>query len=98
MRTLLAVSAVIACAAFGPFIPFLLLVRHGRTQMKKGNFSRYLRAAPAAAILTFAVSIALRAIGLAGLGVYGLAAGIASYPVLNSLVLSRLLARKLDRT
>ncbi len=44
----------LACAAFGPFIPFLLLVRHGRTQMKKGNFDRYLRAAPAAAILTCA--------------------------------------------
>jgi hypothetical protein len=43
-----------ACALLGPFIPFLLLVRHGRTQMKKGNFDRYLRAAPAAAALTFA--------------------------------------------
>ncbi len=44
----------LACAAFGPFIPFLLLVRHGRTQSTKGNLNRYLRAAPAAAILTFA--------------------------------------------
>lgn len=44
----------LACAAFGPFIPFLLLVRHGRTQQRKGNLDRYLRAAPAAAILTFA--------------------------------------------
>jgi len=44
----------VVCAVFGPFIPFLLIVRHGRTQMQKGNFDRYLRAAPAAAILTFA--------------------------------------------
>ena len=38
----------------GPFIPLVLLQRHGATQLRKGNFSRYLRAAPLAAILLVA--------------------------------------------
>lgn len=38
----------------GPFIPPMLLVRHGLTQLRKGNFGRYLRAAPFAAILLVA--------------------------------------------
>ena len=41
----------IALAAAGPLIPPVLLVRHGRTQMRKGNLGRFLRAAPTAAIL-----------------------------------------------
>ncbi len=38
----------------GPLIPPLLLVRHGVTQLRKGNFGRYLKAAPLAAILLVA--------------------------------------------
>jgi hypothetical protein len=38
-------------ALAGPLIPPLLLLRHGRTQMRKGNLGRFLRAAPTAAIL-----------------------------------------------
>lgn len=41
----------LALAAAGPLIPPVLLVRHGRTQLRKGNFARFLRAAPTAAIL-----------------------------------------------
>ena len=35
----------------GPVIPPMLLVRHGITQFRKGNFGRYLKAAPLALIL-----------------------------------------------
>ncbi len=35
----------------GPLIPFVLLVRHGLTQHQKGNFGRFLRAAPTIAVL-----------------------------------------------
>ncbi len=33
-------------AVLGPFLPALLLFRHGRNQRRKGNFGRFLRAAP----------------------------------------------------
>jgi hypothetical protein len=35
----------------GPLIPLMLLVRHGLTQYQKGNFGRFLRAAPTIAAL-----------------------------------------------
>ena len=35
----------------GPFIPPMLLIRHGVTQWRKGNFGRYLASAPLAAVL-----------------------------------------------
>ncbi len=41
-------------AALWPVLPWLLLVRHARTQYRKGNFIRFLRAAPAVAILLVA--------------------------------------------
>jgi hypothetical protein len=41
----------IALTVSGPLIPVILLARHGRTQMRKGNFGRFLRAAPLTAVL-----------------------------------------------
>jgi hypothetical protein len=41
-----------AYAVLSPLIPLVLLVRHGWTQLRKGRFLRYLRAAPAVALLT----------------------------------------------
>ena len=41
----------LAYAALGPVLPPLLLVRHGRMQRRKGSLKRFLRAAPAAAVL-----------------------------------------------
>jgi hypothetical protein len=38
-------------AAAGPLVPPLLLLRHGRTQLAKGNFRRFLKAMPVAAVL-----------------------------------------------
>ena len=43
--------ARLAHILFGPLIPFVLLFRHGRTQYGKGNFTRFLRAAPMIAAL-----------------------------------------------
>lgn len=41
----------LAYALLGPVIPLVLLVRHGRTQARLGNFPRFLRAAPTIAVL-----------------------------------------------
>lgn len=38
-------------ALLGPVIPLVLLVRHGRTQARLGNFPRFLRSAPTIAVL-----------------------------------------------
>lgn len=38
-------------ALTGPVIPLVLLIRHGRTQARLGNFPRFLRAAPTIAVL-----------------------------------------------
>jgi hypothetical protein len=38
-------------ALVGPLLPFLLLVRHGRTQHRQGNLGRYVRTMPATALL-----------------------------------------------
>lgn len=40
-----------ASAALGPFIPFVLLARHARTQHRKGQLRRFVKAAPLAAML-----------------------------------------------
>ena len=44
----------LAYALMGPLIPLVLFVRHARTQQKKGHFGRYMRAAPATALLLIA--------------------------------------------
>lgn len=41
----------------GPIIPVVLLFRHGRTQARKGQFWRYLRAVPYVAILSIAWTV-----------------------------------------
>jgi len=41
----------LAYTALGPLIPLRLLVRHGLTEYEKGNFGRFLRAAPIIATL-----------------------------------------------
>jgi hypothetical protein len=52
--THLSTAKRLAHALVGPVIPFLLLVRHGHTQLRKGNFARYIRAIPAIALLSVA--------------------------------------------
>ncbi len=50
----LGTSRRLAYALMGPLIPLVLLVRHARTQQKKGNLGRYLRAVPATTLLLIA--------------------------------------------
>lgn len=44
----------LAYIASGPLLPFMLLIRHVRTQYRKGHFARFAPAIPAAAILLVA--------------------------------------------
>ena len=44
----------LAYAALWPVLPAMLFVRHGRTQLRKGNFGRFVKAAPAVAVLLVA--------------------------------------------
>ncbi|HXT70204.1 MAG TPA: glycosyltransferase [Vicinamibacterales bacterium] len=44
----------LAASAMWPLLPPMLFVRHARTQFRKGNFGRFVRAAPAVAILLVA--------------------------------------------
>jgi hypothetical protein len=47
----LSVPQRLAYAAAGPVLPFLLLLRHGRTQRSKGRLGTYVRAIPATALM-----------------------------------------------
>ena len=47
-------KTTLAYALMGPLIPLVLFVRHARTQQQKGNLGRYMRAAPAMALLLIA--------------------------------------------
>jgi len=44
----------LAYAALGPLLPVVLLLRHGRTQLRRGQFRRFLRSAPVMILLLVA--------------------------------------------